>query len=398
MASQEYIAAAFMTLGCNPSSSEEHVKNAYLELAKIWHPDRFEVESALKSRATQKMQLLTDAYNRLTQMFDERRKLMELQAKITTSPLKSESDVSPPNTLVEVADFSIGSECTSTSMERDPTTGKVTYHKKVEIITSYDGRWLTKAIKTFSTIPSPTQDTYESASSRAMSFRLNPVPSAGIGEYARVDYESALTAAQNASDPNYAGDQNETLGGSVFCFVDGSEFEEATVKTDTWFQDDDKKVKHLQNSNELLDLRGVFRILNKRGEGAACVSVARRIVELFPQEPNHWLLQANCLHRWRTSETALESLRPAAKRFPNEINIHIDLARYAAMSGKTLEARQWLVTVFAIAESWGHIISGPNTGFNRIRNLIANDPDLIALRDAIPNEPNSWKFKRFFGL
>lgn len=350
------------------------------------------------------MKLLTDAYNRLTQMFAERRQLRELEAQESNPPPHTWSGASLQGAKDATTEFSIGYESVRVSVggshtsDRDPAKEKVTFRKTASKVTHYDGRWLKHEIKTCETAPLLPNESYESASSRSMAFRLSPIPNKEIGGYARVSLTSPLEDALNASDPNYTGDQTETLGCSMFCFVDGSKCEESTVKTDTWFHDDDKKVKHLQSSNELLDLRGVFRILNKRGEGAACVSVARRIVDLFPQEPNHWLLQANCLHRWRTSETALESLRPAAKRFPNDINIHIDLARYAAMSGKTLEARQWLVTVFAIAESWGHIASGPDTGFNRIRNQIANDPDLIALRDAIPDEPSSWKFKRLFGF
>lgn len=395
MASQEYIAAAFMTLGCNPSSSEEDVKKAYLELVRIWHPDGFEAESAIKSRATEKMKLLTDAYNRITSMFEERRNLMELEAQKIKPPPQTHYGVSLQEAKEKPTEFSIGYESISVSVARYTThvqgqpKQEFAFRKSVAKVTHFDGRWLTQEIKSFETVPLRPNESYESASSRSISFR----PNTGVRQSGRVNLGSRLTEAQNASDPNYTGEQCKTLGCSVFNFDDGSKYEETTVKTDTWFHDDDKKVKHLQNSNELLDLRGVFRILNKRGEGAACVSVARRIVDLFPQRPENWLMRASCLHRWSTAEAALESLRPAAQRFPKEIDIHIDLARYSAMSGKIIEARQWLVTVFAIAESWG-----PNSGFNRIRSQIANDPDLIALRDAIPNEPNSWKFKRFFGF
>jgi hypothetical protein len=56
----------FAVLDLPPNSSAEEVKAAYVDLVKIWHPDRYQNEpERLRLRATEKLRLINDAYARL---------------------------------------------------------------------------------------------------------------------------------------------------------------------------------------------------------------------------------------------------------------------------------------------------------------------------------------------
>jgi hypothetical protein len=52
-------------LGVTPDSSLEEIKQAYRDLAKVWHPDRFPNESRLKKKAEEKMKEINKAYQEL---------------------------------------------------------------------------------------------------------------------------------------------------------------------------------------------------------------------------------------------------------------------------------------------------------------------------------------------
>ncbi|NLI82481.1 MAG: J domain-containing protein [Deltaproteobacteria bacterium] len=57
----------FHTLGLEPGASIEQVKKAYRELAKRWHPDRFQQQSAQdRKRSEEKFKEITRAYTRIS--------------------------------------------------------------------------------------------------------------------------------------------------------------------------------------------------------------------------------------------------------------------------------------------------------------------------------------------
>ena len=56
-------------LDLKPGASFDEVKNAYRELAKVWHPDRFGNDAKLKDRANTKLGEINAAYERLKNHF-----------------------------------------------------------------------------------------------------------------------------------------------------------------------------------------------------------------------------------------------------------------------------------------------------------------------------------------
>ena len=49
-------------LGVKPGASEEEVTQAYRDLAKVWHPDRFADNSRLQKKAEEKLKEVNAAY------------------------------------------------------------------------------------------------------------------------------------------------------------------------------------------------------------------------------------------------------------------------------------------------------------------------------------------------
>ena len=63
MSSHKTISAAFAILGLPTDATPERVKEAFRDLAQVWHPDRFTHNSRLHAQAEVKMKELTHAYS-----------------------------------------------------------------------------------------------------------------------------------------------------------------------------------------------------------------------------------------------------------------------------------------------------------------------------------------------
>ena len=55
----------YRILDLPPNASEQEVKQAYRELVKVWHPDRFTHDIKLQRRAEEKLKIINDAYQRI---------------------------------------------------------------------------------------------------------------------------------------------------------------------------------------------------------------------------------------------------------------------------------------------------------------------------------------------
>jgi len=53
-------------LGVAPGASGQELKDAYRDLAKVWHPDRFSHDPRLQQKAQEKLKEINEAYTRLT--------------------------------------------------------------------------------------------------------------------------------------------------------------------------------------------------------------------------------------------------------------------------------------------------------------------------------------------
>jgi curved DNA-binding protein CbpA len=52
-------------LGLKPDASEEEIKQAYRDLSKVWHPDRFVRDPRLQNKAEEKMKEINEAYQKI---------------------------------------------------------------------------------------------------------------------------------------------------------------------------------------------------------------------------------------------------------------------------------------------------------------------------------------------
>ncbi len=55
----------YQTLGIRPGASRNEIKQAYRDLVRVWHPDRFAGDAALQEKAGRKTQEINEAYRRL---------------------------------------------------------------------------------------------------------------------------------------------------------------------------------------------------------------------------------------------------------------------------------------------------------------------------------------------
>jgi DnaJ-class molecular chaperone len=52
----------YQTLGVGPEVPEIELRTAYRDLVRVWHPDRFENDPRLRSKAERKLQEINSAY------------------------------------------------------------------------------------------------------------------------------------------------------------------------------------------------------------------------------------------------------------------------------------------------------------------------------------------------
>lgn len=57
------LADAYRQLEVAPAASEEALRRAYLDLTKVWHPDRFAHDPALHAKAQEKLKAINEAYD-----------------------------------------------------------------------------------------------------------------------------------------------------------------------------------------------------------------------------------------------------------------------------------------------------------------------------------------------
>lgn len=55
----------YRVLELEPTASDEEVRQTYRDLSKVWHPDRFGSDEALRQKAEEKLRLINEAYARI---------------------------------------------------------------------------------------------------------------------------------------------------------------------------------------------------------------------------------------------------------------------------------------------------------------------------------------------
>jgi DnaJ-class molecular chaperone len=59
------LAACYRALDLQPTATIEEVRASYIELVKVWHPDRFGNDEKLREKANRKMSEINDAYQKI---------------------------------------------------------------------------------------------------------------------------------------------------------------------------------------------------------------------------------------------------------------------------------------------------------------------------------------------
>jgi Flp pilus assembly protein TadD len=132
----------------------------------------------------------------------------------------------------------------------------------------------------------------------------------------------------------------------------------------------------VQSRQEVLSLRLALHMTAKSWPAAA--EIAACLVERDPQESGWWVNYAYCVRRARSVDEAETILLRAADLHPKVAVIFYNLACYACVTGRLLEARERLARARTIDKS--------------VEAMALQDEDLFALRDWI--EAGDWESAR----
>ena len=84
----------YEVLGLQPGASLEQIKEARRDLVKVWHPDRFTSDPALRKKAERKLQDINGAYERLQSLLSTKQRVAS--PRRSTSPERARSSEPPP--------------------------------------------------------------------------------------------------------------------------------------------------------------------------------------------------------------------------------------------------------------------------------------------------------------
>ena len=86
----------YEVLGLQPGASPEQVKEAHRDLVKVWHPDRFTSDPALRRKAERKLQDINAAYGRLQSRLSSTKQRVAGPGRSTSSERSRASEPPPP--------------------------------------------------------------------------------------------------------------------------------------------------------------------------------------------------------------------------------------------------------------------------------------------------------------
>ncbi|PYK98929.1 MAG: hypothetical protein DME19_10650 [Verrucomicrobia bacterium] len=114
-----------------------------------------------------------------------------------------------------------------------------------------------------------------------------------------------------------------------------------------------------------------WRICAAEKHWLPALEVARRLIEVAPDNPSGWIHQSYSLHEMKLSQEARNQLLIVAAKFSAVSTIPYNLACYACQLGNLEEARQWLAKAIKIRST------------EEIKQMALADPDLQPMWDEI---------------
>lgn len=127
----------FEILGLKPGASLDEVKEAYLDLVKVWHPDRFAHDPKLQQKAQEKLKEINEAYQKIQDFLNNYYKYQE--------SFKSDSGQSSQSE----ENFKSEAERQSTTSENKDYSSSQPPPQQSSIRTVRDSSSLTKWVKNF---------------------------------------------------------------------------------------------------------------------------------------------------------------------------------------------------------------------------------------------------------
>ena len=114
-----------------------------------------------------------------------------------------------------------------------------------------------------------------------------------------------------------------------------------------------------------------WRICAAEKHWLPALEVARRLIEVAPDNPSGWIHQSYSLHELKRTREAFDLLLPVVEKFPGVSTIPYNLACYACRLGDLEGARSWLTEAVRIR------------GKADIKRTALEDPDLQPMWEEI---------------
>jgi hypothetical protein len=97
----------YKILGLEPDASAGEVKQAYRDLAKVWHPDRFEHDTRLQRKAQDKLKEINKAYEILSARAEQQVKTSPQETKSYNAEPPINSSKTKTNDFIRTSDKSV---------------------------------------------------------------------------------------------------------------------------------------------------------------------------------------------------------------------------------------------------------------------------------------------------
>ncbi|TMP99742.1 MAG: tetratricopeptide repeat protein [Verrucomicrobia bacterium] len=131
------------------------------------------------------------------------------------------------------------------------------------------------------------------------------------------------------------------------------------------------ELERILNRDHPAVLEERWRIFAAEQQWLPALEIARRLIEVAPDDPSGWIHQSYSLHELKRTQEARDRLVAVAGKFSGISTIPYNLACYACQLGEIEQARDWLARAVKIA------------GSEAVKKMAASDPDLQPMREEI---------------